>query len=247
MPYRVHYGLMRIEAALFLLVLIICIIPASAQIQVCGQETLYFEHNKTPDITNYEGLLNYPSGESQVEENITIKDTDGPVLIDTYIMPAGSLNEAHTLLKGLRVFNTVHYVDSAVGVTRINFTAFQRFSNGTEVVFYSQLSDDINSLSPDWYTTYRISQQDLPLNPTDRLGIKIYGQTTHSSPIKLYFIYQGSTNTSHFESGYFDCEPIITPTIPNLPAKEPGFSGEQIIISGGLLALFLIFIVLRGR
>ena len=196
---------------LFLFVSLIAISSlASAQVEsVCGQNTLYFEHNKTLDLPNYEGLINYPSGGAQEDESIIIKNTDGPVLIDAYIMPAGSLSKAHTLLKGLRVFTTFHYVDTAVGTTRINFTAFQRFENGTEVVFYSQLSDDINSLTATDYTTYRVSQQDLPLSPSDRLGIKVYGQTTHSSPVTLHFIYQGTTNASHFESGYFECPETV--------------------------------------
>lgn len=176
-----------------------------AQGPVCGGQTLYFQHQNSPDIPGYEELINYPSGNAQEDENITIKNTDGPVLIDAYIMPAGSLSQATLLLKGLRVFTTYHYVDGASGTTQINFTAFQRFENGTEVVFYSQLTDDINSLTATDYTTYRVSQQDLILNPTDRLGIKVYGQTTHSAPVKLHFVYQGTTNTSHFESGFFEC------------------------------------------
>lgn len=179
---------------------------ASAQITpVCGQQTLYFQHQNTSDIPGYEELMNFPSGNPQVDENITIKNTDGPVLIDAYIMPTGSISKATILTKGLRTFTTFHYVDLASGTTQINFTAFQRFQNGTEVVFYSQLTDDINSLTATDYTTYRVSQQDVLLNPTDRLGIKVYGQTTHSSPVKLHFLYQGTTNTSHFVSGYFEC------------------------------------------
>lgn len=190
---------------LFIACVLLVVAPAIAQGPVCGSQTLYFQHQASPDIPGYEELMNYPSGNAQVDENITIKNTDGPVLIDAYIMPAGSLADATMLLKGLRVFTTFHYVDGASGTTQINFTAFQRFSNGTEVVFYSQLTDDIDSLTATAYTTYRVSQQDLVLTPTDRLGIKVYGQTTHSAPVKLHFIYQGTTNTSHFQSGVFEC------------------------------------------
>lgn len=189
-------------------VLIMLAIPVLAQGPVCGSQMLYFQHNESTSPPGYEELINYPSGNAQVDENITIKNTDGPVLIDAYIMPEGSLHDATMLLRGLRTFTTYHYVDSASGTTQINFTAFQRFSNGTEIVFYSQLTDDINSLTPTDYVTYRVSQQDLKLSPSDRLGIKVYGQTTHSAPVKLYFVYQGTTNTSHFMSGFFECPDI---------------------------------------
>lgn len=206
-----------------------CLISlSSAQLPVCGQQTLYFQHQNTTDIPGYEELINFPSGNAEVDENISIKNTDGPVLIDTYIMPVGSVSKATLLLKGLREFTTYHYVDGASGTTRINFTAFQRFQNGTEVVFYSQLTDDINSLIPDVYTTYRVSQQDLVLNPTDRLGIKIYGQTTHSAPVKLHFVYQGTSNTSHFESGYFDC--------PEESLRDDDDVDSSVGIIGGLIA-----------
>lgn len=224
---------------LFLLVSLIALSSlASAQVvPVCGQQTLYFQHQNSPDLPGYEELMNYPSGNAQVDENITIKNTDGPVLIDAYIMPAGSVSKAHTLLKGLREFTTFHYVDGASGLTQINFTAFQRFENGTEVVFYSQLSDDINSLTASDYTTYRVSQLDLPLNPNDRLGIKIYGQTTHSSYVKLHFVYQGTTNTSHFESGFFEC-----PTEISSPGNTGGGEGAAAILGliGGMIGALII-------
>jgi hypothetical protein len=209
--------------------ILLCIIPiVSAQNSVCGSNVLWFQHQNSPDIPDYEELLPYPSGEDQVDESVTIKNTDGPVLIDTYIMEAGSITDATILSKGLRTFLTYHYVDGASGITQINFTAFQRFQNGTEVVFYSQLTEDIDSLTPIAYTTYRVSPNDLILNPTDRLGIKVYGQTTHSSPITVHFLYQGVTNTSHFQTGYFECPYVSTrsgsvipmnrvPTSPLLP------------------------------
>lgn len=218
-----------------LVILVLLTAPVVAQGPVCGSQTLYFQHQNAPDIPGYEELINYPSGNAQEDENVTIKNTDGPVLIDAYIMPAGSLSQATMLLKGLRVFTTYHYVDGASGTTQINFTAFQRFQNGTEVVFYSQLSDDINSLVPTDYTTYRVSQQDLKLNPTDRLGIKVYGQTTHSAPITLHFIYQGTTNTSHFESGFFEC-----PETVGQPDEGPALPILCGLVGGLLAALFLI-------
>lgn len=182
---------------------------------------LYFQQNSSVDPGGYEELQNYPSGLNQEDDNVTITSAMGPVLVDTYITPIGAMAEVTTLRKGLRIFNSYDYVSSASGITQINFTAFQRFSNGTEKVFYSQLSEDINALVPTVYVTNRVSQTDLQVNPTDRLGIKVYAQTTHPSPITVHFLYMGQTNVSHFMSGYFDCtQPIPAPEIPNYPAQH---------------------------
>lgn len=197
---------MKYIAALLTLFLILPVIAQPPVSPYCGTQMLYFQHQESPDLPGYEELVNAPSGNAEIDENITIKSTDGPVLIDSYILPSGSLSQATYLLKGLRTFTTYHYVDTASGTTRINFTAFQRFQNGTEIIFYSQLSDDIDALTVSPYTTYRVSQQDLKLSPTDRLGIKVYGETTHAANVKLHFVYQGAVHTSHFMSGSFYCE-----------------------------------------
>jgi hypothetical protein len=236
--------MMRVTAIFLFVITLFLISSAAAQGPVCGQQILYFEHNKSLDITNYEGLINYPSGESEVDEAIVIKNTDGPVLIDTYIMPAGSVSSATYLLRGLRTFKTVFYVNGASGVTQANFTAFQRLQNGTEIVFYSQLTEDIDSLTPIWYTTYRISQDDLKLNPTDRLGIKLYGQTTHSAPVTLHFVYQGSIHTSHFESGYFEC-PEGDVQNPSIPASATPMNAITPIIAGIIAGAILLVINLK--
>jgi hypothetical protein len=240
----------RMMKAIFFVILVLALIlTASAQMDYCGVQTLYFQHQSVPDIPGYETLVNFPSGNAEVDESITIKNTDGPVLIDTYILPAGTMEHVTMLLRGLRVFTTFHYVNTATGTTVVNFTAFQRFSNGTEVNFYSQLSDDINSLVPSDYTTYRVSTQNLTITPSDRLGIKIYGQTTHSSPVVLHFVYQGQSNTSHFDSGFFVCkEPATVEDIDKAVNSSGGSEPVAIIfgIIGGLIGGILIYYRNKG-
>lgn len=224
---------MRKIAAIVSLLLLVCV--ASAQTPVCGTNVLYFQHNLSTSPAGYEELINYPSGNTEQDENITIKNTDGPVLIDAYIMPEGSLASATELLRGLREFDTYHYVDTASGVTRINYTAFRRFPNGTEHVFYSQTTEDINALTTTAYTTYRVSQDDLKLSHTDRLGIKIYGQTTHAANVKLHFVYQGMGNASHFHSGFFECP---TPPVNDQSSYAPAALLFSLV--GGLIGALVV-------
>lgn len=246
MPYRVHYGLMRIEAALFLLVFIICIVPVSAQQPWCEINRIWFQHNQTPDITGYETWVNYPSGDIEIDENVSVKNTDGFVKIDTYITPLNQ-PKAYTILKGLRTYHGFFYVSTNVGITKIRYETFVRKINGTETILYQLDTVDINDLTVKEIVTNYASPTDLDMDVTDRLGVNVYAFTDHSSPVVVHFVYQGIDHASYVDSGYFDCTAPTTQEIPNLPAKEPSFFGEQIIVGGGLIALFLIYLVLRGK
>lgn len=229
---------MRYLTLLFL-VLVASIPVVAAQQSWCGQQTLYFQNNVSPDVAGYEQLINYPSGGLQIDENITITSASGWVLIDTYIIDKESFRYTNELLKGLRRYRTYHYVSSAVGTTTINFTAFKRYTNGTEATFYSALTDDINSLTPDEYLTSYASQVDIPIEYGDTLGIKVYGKTTHSSPITLHWLYQGTNNVSHFESGYFVCDEEDT--------SNAGAAGIVFGLVGGLIGSILVFRRLGGK
>lgn len=217
---------------------IVCFVlfnPVLAQQSWCGQQMLYFQQANVADpVSGYEELINFPSGNPTEDDNVTITSASGPVLIDAYIMPQGALQNVIQLNAGLRTFTTYHYVSTAVGTTRINFTAFQRFLNGTEVVFYSQLTEDINALTPQMYITNRVSPTNLKVNPTDQLGIKVYAQTDHPSPVTVHFLYQGTENVSHFMSGFFDCAGM-TGQPDNGPAIMAGLG-----ILGGILGALII-------
>ena len=178
---------------------------ACAQNQWCGIQTLFFQHANSPDIPTYEQLINYPSGASETDESIVLKSTSGTVLIDTYISPVGS-PDSTMLLKGLRRYRTFSYVDTASGVTRLNFTPFVRYANGTERNLYTVMSDDIDALTVQEYLTSYVSPIDLDLQPeTTRLGIRISANTTHSSPVTLHWVYEGTYHYSSVESGFFEC------------------------------------------
>ena len=172
----------------------------------CGVQQLYFQNSTGVSPEGYQELVNFPSGDPENDLMVAVSESDGPVYLGTYILPEGSLKDTTALLKGLRYYHTYHYVDSAVGITMVNFTAFRRFPNGTEVNFYSALTEDINALEATQYDTNYVSNTTLDLNPDDQLGIKVYAQSDHASPIEVHFVYEGSYNASYFQSGYFVCE-----------------------------------------
>jgi hypothetical protein len=233
--------LRRILCISVLLLIALLAIPASmGQGQSwCGVQTLYFQHNASTTPAGYEELINYPSGNAEVEETVSVINTGGPVLIDNYIMPEHSLTETIMLLEGLRRYRFYAYVDSNVGTTRLNFTAFRRFDNGTEHNFYTVMSEDINDLAVTEYNLNYVSQVHLNINPNDRLGIRISANTTHSAPIIVHGIYQGAIHASHFESGYFECGNWQYDTIQETPMSP--------VAPGLAIALVMFLVAMRKK
>lgn len=221
--------------SLIILISMLCV-PSSAQ--WCGTQYLYFQNQVSPDIPGYEQLINYPSGAPEKIENVTVNLASGPVLIDTYISPVGYPGSL-MIERGLRRYRTFAYVDSAVGTTRLNFTPFVRYANGSERNLYTVMSDDINDLAVNEYLTSYVSPVDLDLSPsaTTRLGIRITANTTHPSNIKLSWVYEGTYHYSSVESGYFVCPEVFPES-----NQQTGSDAMSLIFGllGGIIASVLI-------
>jgi hypothetical protein len=253
MPYRVHYGLMRIEAALFLLVFLFCIIPASAQFtlnnEYCGDINLFFT-NESSDIPGYYILDKIPRLGEQTIISKTVNSASGDVLIASFITPPGRPG-VPVLMPGYTRYRTYHSV-STVGTTGENtvfFRFYNRSADGTETRIYyddAQTQSDVDSLTLKEYTIAYAKRNYSTLFKGDRFVVKAYAKTTGGPDREIRMSLGGSTNASMVASGFYPCDEKF-PEIPNLPAKEPGFFGEQIIVGGGLIALFLIYLVLRGK
>lgn len=193
----------KLVLAIFVLLLIVSPVFGIEQ-PWCGIQTSYFQHNASTSPAGYEELINIPSGNPQEDEFVTVSSSTGKVLIDSYITPNNQPGVSK-ILAGLRRYRTYHYVDTASGVTTINFTAFKRTLSGNEIYMYSFTTEEINALTPTEYLNGVAVPNDVILNTTDRIVVKIYGQTTHPSPVNVHFVYQGLTNTSHYDSGYYVC------------------------------------------
>lgn len=223
------------------LVVMIPCVSAQTEQPWCGVTTLYFQHNLSTSPPGYEELINRPSGGTEVDENVTIKNTDGWVLIDTYITPVGALDETTADLAGLRRYRFYSYVSGTSGTTVLNFTPYL-YRNGTLYQkFYSVETEDINSLTVTEYLQSYVSNSTLYLQPGDRIAIQVWAKTTHSSYISIHWVYQGSTHTSHVESGYFVC-----------PSPDPVYVASDIAVRDTpipvcipILALATIVVVMR--
>lgn len=230
---------------IFLLTIIglVLIQPCSAIQPWCGIQQLYFQHNASISPAGYEELINFPSGNSEVIENVSVINTGGPKLLDNYIGPVGSLAGVTELDAGLRRYRVYAYVSSSVGTTQLNFTKFVRHSDGSETNIYTALSGDIDDLTVAEHDFSHVMTTNLALNSTDRLGIRISANTTHSAPITVYWVYQGETHTSMLDSGFFVCS---TSPVSSVSPEEDYASG--ILVAAGVAAVVaLIFVKARGK
>lgn len=228
---------MRNRIFFLLLVMVALVTPCLAQGQWCGIQTLFFQHANSPDIPGYEQLINYPSGANETDESVTLQASMGTVIIDSYISPPGS-PDVDSLLKGLRRYRTFSYVDTASGITRLNFTPFVRYANGTERNLYTVMSDDINDLTVNEYLTSYVSPVDLDLSPqSTRLGIRVSANTTHPATVVLHWVYEGTYHYSSVESGYFECDTgAVSPISYYIPKQSP----MNPLIPVGVIAVAII-------
>lgn len=230
---------------LFIIMLIVLAVPVSATntsgllLQPwCGTPTVYFSHASVPDIAGYEGLKIYPDGSPQADENVTVKNTLGRVLVDSYVSGQNLPNVA-TIRAGVWQFHTYHYVSLATGTTDFNFTVFKRSSSGTETYLFSTITEDINALTATEYQTSYVVQNDTVMLPTDRIVIKVYAESTHSSNVVAHFLYEGTTNTSHVVPSLFVCNQVASPQIKADTGADVG-SMAVVGVIGGLLGAIAI-------
>lgn len=195
-----------------------------------GGYLLYFNHTPSPDTSWYEELAPIPAGSAEDDESVTVKLALGEVLIDNYTTITG-VPGVSVLPAGLWQFRTWHYVDSAAGTTNIVFKVYNRTVGGTETLLFTATSDEINALTTTEYVTYYVQTADYLVSLTDRLVIKLYGQSTHPANIALHFVYEGNVHTSHVQTPLF----ISDPTVLSFSARADGTDikkGQAVYISG---------------
>jgi hypothetical protein len=54
-----------------------------------GGQILYFRNTASTDPITYEGLIPVPAGAAEVDENVTVRNALGEVLVDSYITDVG--------------------------------------------------------------------------------------------------------------------------------------------------------------
>lgn len=185
--------------------------------QWCGLQSIYFDHGKTPLPAGYESLNITPPGPPEFDEYVNVRTGNGSQLFDAYISPQGYPGVT-SLAAGTRTYHLYGYVDNAAGITRYNITLHTRDITGVETFQYQAYSDEIDDLVvADHIVSF--SNPQINLATTDRLVIRIYGESDSVANRQLHFVYQGTTHSSRVDSAYFNCA-VPTTTTP-IPTWQP--------------------------
>jgi hypothetical protein len=160
---------------------------------------------------------------------VVVRNTLGQVLVDSYITDVGypAITE---IPPGLWRFRTFHNVSSNSGVTTAVFKVYNRTAGGTETLLFSATSDEISGTTTTEYLTSYVQVVPYPVSLTDRIVVKVYGQTTHSANLNFRFVYEGSTHTSHIQT-VLETAPATSLSF-SIIAGEDLKKGQAVYISG---------------
>jgi hypothetical protein len=202
-----------------------------------GGQILYFIHAASSDPITYEGLKPIPAGSTEVDETITVKNTLGKVYIDSYITDVGypALTE---IPAGLWRFRAFAFVSGTPGTTTLVFDVYNRTAGGTETLLFSTTTNDIDSLATTEQLATYTQTSNYVVSTNDRIVVKVYGQSTHTSNINLHWIYEGTTHTSHVQTT-LDAAPETALSF-NVLAGETLKKGQAVYLSGALTGIPIV-------
>lgn len=232
---------MRQIALILLLVLLFC--PAHAQEPWCGLNTIYFQNTSSDDVSGYKTLRNYPISINETDLSVSVSAATGQLLIAQFITSANTPH-VYSFSPGLRRYRVYHYVDKTQGVTTFTYKPYLYFKDGTQKPLYEVTTGEVDATEPDEYLISYAIPETVPLNLTDRIGIDVYAQTDSAAAIQAHVVFEGISNYSHIDAGYYSCEapPTSTP-IPNLPA--PSTVPPEIPLYLWILLGIVAYLVLR--
>ena len=155
----------------------------------------YFYVDGASDIVPYSILSKTPVISSELDE--TILCNNNKVYLDGYISPLSGIGGTK-IDSGVWTFDIWGYVDVADNTSQILLDLYTHNISGTETFLFSVSSGFLNG-SLELYSTTTI-QPEFIISPTDRLLIKIYGETTANNNRQVHFIHGGNTHYSHFNT-----------------------------------------------
>jgi len=177
--------------------------PSSDRDRWCGSPLIFFQHEGVPEPAGFEGLDIYPAASPEDDENVTVKDSTGEKLVDSYISLTNFPNIV-MIRSGLWRFRTFHYVSTASGDTVFNFSVSIWNTTGWRYLFHVN-TDPVNSLFPIEVLTSYALMTNTTILESDRIVVNVSAKTDHSANVEAHFVYEGNTNTSHVQVSYLDC------------------------------------------
>ena len=169
-------------------------LPTSA-----GSGVNFYPVDVASDISGYNILPKFPGNHAEDDE--TAVCNNNKVLIDQYVSDEVGLGGG-TIDAGVWEFLTWGYT-SVVDHTRLSIDIYKRTEElgsapGTETFLFGVETDSLTTIL-DIYSTASV-QQAYTINATDRLVLKIYGETDSTSDVTIHFVNGGTTHYSYFKT-----------------------------------------------
>lgn len=155
----------------------------------------YFRQTNS-DISGYESLQpDTPDADPQDDMTAVVIDTAGQVIIEEFASDPGdpALTE---IPAGEYEFRYWAYASTASGSTNLVFKFYKRNTSGAETLLFEIDSPEIDALSSNFYTTLYTAVSSFVIAETDRIVVKVYAETTHTSNVTAHFLHSGATPSS---------------------------------------------------
>lgn len=170
--------------------------PTGQRGSLAGQ--VYFLHDEASGITGYSKLMPIPANGSEVSASETITSTDGEVLIKAFATDVGDPGTT-LVMGGAWDFSNWVKVDDISGTTTLRIALYKRDISDTETELFSTISSDINVLGF-FETPLEEVKPDYSIDPSDRLVVKFFAQTTSSTDITVSLYYEGTSHYTHLHT-----------------------------------------------
>jgi hypothetical protein len=163
-------------------------------------------YDPTHGVSGYYQWDKVPDFDAETSYNTTVASGDGQKLLVSLITNYGQ-PAITSIPVGVWRFNTFYAIDSANGVTTFVYKLYKRSNGGTETLIFSTTSDELTNTSlanPELFISNYAFTSVYYLDAADRLVLKIYVQTTHSSNITVYYYYEGTDHYSMLSTGIYE-------------------------------------------
>ena len=168
---------------------------------VTGGALFYFHESDASDISGYKKLMTAgpDTGEVTIVKQLTTPGDE--FLLRVFVTEPGVPGVAE-MPAGVAQSNVWGKVDDTDGSTFIRGKVYSRDTGGNETLLMTVDSTDVDSTLAMLYPVDVYINQSVPLDPTYRIVIKLYGVTTSDHVITLTTYYEGSTHTSYVRSTF---------------------------------------------
>lgn len=154
-----------------------------------------FLHRTASDIATYETLRSEPATGIEKIDTVNVTSGTGPVLLGSYATDPG-VPGVGTLPSGMWGFREFAGVNNTGGTSTILVRVYSRTVGGTETLLFQSTSPTLTTTSASLYYWIYTQTNDIALDPTDRIVVKFYGQTTSGAVRSVSHYYEGSTHAS---------------------------------------------------